>query len=114
MAEETTLKHPAVYTPDMEWQDLNDFPGNAKAKLLREEGKAGAKTMLVRLAVGSEVAEHAHTAAIQHFVVEGEYESGGKTYRAGTYRFIPAHETSAPITTRGGCTILMIYDPVCA
>lgn len=114
MAGETPIKHGTLYTPDMEWEDLAVFPGNAKAKLLREEPEGGAKTMLVRLAVGTTVAEHVHTAAVQHYVIEGEYESEGRVYRAGTYRIISPHETSAPMTTRGGCVMLMIYDPVCS
>lgn len=114
MTGETSIKHTTLYTPDIEWEDLDAFPGNAKAKVLREEPEGGAKTMLVRLAVGTKIAEHVHTAAVQHYVIEGEYESEGTVYRAGTYRLIAAHEPSAPITTRGGCVMLMIYDPVCS
>lgn len=103
----------ALKTPDMEWRDLPQFPGNVKAKVLREEPDGGAKTMIVRLAVGSQIVRHSHTGAVQHYVLEREYESEGRVYRAGAYRFLPAHADLAPITTTGGVVILMVYDPIC-
>jgi hypothetical protein len=54
---------------------------------------------------------HTHLAAVQHYVLEGEYESEGKTFAAETYRLLPKNFDVAPISTEGGVTILMIYDP---
>ncbi len=68
--------------------------------------------MLVRLHPGGRAAPHYHTATVQHYVLEGEYESKGKIYGAGTYRLLPADADVAEMTTQNGVTILMIYDPV--
>jgi hypothetical protein len=54
---------------------------------------------------------HSHTAVEQHFVLEGEYESEGKVYKAGTYRLIPQHETHGPFKSSQGAVILVIWDP---
>jgi hypothetical protein len=45
-------------------------------------------------------------------VLEGDYETEGETCSARTYRFLPKDADVAPITTKGGVTILMIYDPI--
>jgi len=54
---------------------------------------------------------HSHTTVEQHFVLEGEYESEGKVYKAGTYRLIPEHETHGPFKSSKGAVILVIWDP---
>jgi len=101
------------HTDDMSWRELREFPGTAEVKILREEPEGGAKAMLVRLAAGGQIIPHSHTAAVQHYVLEGQYETQGKTFAAGTYRCLPGHTDMAPISTKSGATILMIYDPIC-
>jgi hypothetical protein len=54
---------------------------------------------------------HSHTTLEQHFVLEGMYESEGKTYKAGTYRLIPRHKTHGPFKSSTGAVILVIWDP---
>jgi len=110
----THVKERVIHTPDVEWHDLPQFPGNVKAKVLREDPSSGAKVMIVRLTVGAQIVPHAHSSAVQHYVLEGEYESEGRVYRAGAYRFLPPHASLAPITTTGGVVMLMVYDPVCS
>ena len=99
------------YTPDMSWEDLGFFPGKGQVKTLRDEPPVGARTIIVRLPAGGEIVPHMHLAPVQHYILEGEYKSEGKTFAAGTYRFLPKNADVAPISTKGGATILMIYDP---
>lgn len=99
------------YTPDMGWEDLRFFPGRGQVKMLRDEPPVGARTIIVQLPPGAEIVPHTHLAAVQHYVLEGEYETEGKTFAAGTYRLMPKNFDVAPISTKGGVTILMIYDP---
>jgi hypothetical protein len=49
---------------------------------------------------------------VQHYVLEGECETQGKTLGAGAYRFLPKHANVSTIFTKEGVTILMIYDAV--
>lgn len=102
----------AVYIPELEWQDLTEFPGKGQVKMLRDEGSRKAKSMLIRLHAGGEITPHAHTTMVQHYILEGEYESEGRIYGAGTYRLLPGHSNVATISTENGLTMLMIYDPV--
>ena len=100
-----------VYVPDMNWEATTAFPGEAEVKVLRGAAAGNASTMLVRLNPGGRAVPHSHIAIVQHYILEGEYESEGKVYRAGTYRLFPGHCDVAEITTENGVSILMIYDP---
>ena len=99
-------------TTTMHWEPFTEFPGEAEVKMLRHEPPSGAKTMLIRLPAGGSVSLHAHVVTVQHYVLEGEYQSEGGTFAAGSYRLLPWHENVSPIYTKNGVTILMIYDPV--
>ncbi len=96
----------------MGWGELRDFPGPADVKMLREEPHSGAKTMLVRIPPDGQIIPHCHRGVVQHYVLEGQYETEGKLFGAGSYRLMPEHYDVAPITTKHGVTILMIFDAV--
>lgn len=100
------------HTAEMKWEKLQEFPGPADVKIVREDSSLGAKTMLVRIPAGGRITPHSHRGIVQHFVLEGEYETGGQLYKGGSYRMMPEHCDVSPITTKDGVTILMIYDPV--
>jgi len=102
----------AVYVPEIEWRELTEFPGKGQIKMLRDEGPSKVKSMLIRLHAGGEIVPHAHTTTVQHYVLEGEYESEGQIYGAETYRLLPGHANVSTISTAHGTTILMIYDSV--
>jgi ChrR Cupin-like domain len=101
-----------AYTPEMPWEELSLFPGDAEVKVLRSELEHGARTLLVRIPPGGEISPHGHLGVVQHYVLEGEYETLGETFGAGTYRLLPKHENLATISTERGAVILMMYDPV--
>jgi hypothetical protein len=101
-----------LHTPDVGWQALRSFPGTAEVKMLRDEAHGGARTMLVRVPPGGRITPHSHMASVQHYVLEGDYETEGETCGAGTYRFLPKDANVGPIATKGGVTILMVYDPI--
>ncbi|GJL59793.1 MAG: hypothetical protein NPIRA03_26500 [Nitrospirales bacterium] len=100
------------HTPKMKWEKLQEFPGPADVKIVREDPSLGAKTMLVQIPAGGRITPHSHRGIVQHFVLEGQYETEGEFCEPGSYRMMPAHGDVSPITTKEGVTILMIYDPV--
>jgi anti-sigma factor ChrR (cupin superfamily) len=102
------IEHHPLYSA---WSELKEFPGRGEVKLLRDEPHCGAKTMLVRLPPGGRIEPHTHVGVVQHFVVEGEYHTDGRTFERGAYRLLPKQADVAPITTNAGVTILIIYDP---
>jgi hypothetical protein len=98
--------------PEIPWKPFTEFPGDAEVKTLRDEGPGKPRTLLIRLPANGKVESHSHVVNVQHYLLEGEYESEGKLWRAGTYRLLPGHADVADITTENGVTILMIYDPL--
>ena len=100
------------YRGAMVWRELREFPGKGEVTVLRDEGKGKAKTIIVRLPAGGQIIPHSHVAPVQHYVLEGECETQGKVLGEGAYRFLPKHADVSAIFTRGGATILMIYDAV--
>jgi hypothetical protein len=98
------------YPGAMVWQELREFPGKGEVTVLRDEGKGGARTIIVRLPAGGQIIPHSHVAAVQHYVLEGECETQGKTLGRGAYRFLPKQGDVSTIFTKEGVTILMIYD----
>jgi hypothetical protein len=95
----------------MKWTDAPGYPEGAKIKILREGGPEEGKTFLRKIRRGFKMEGHSHTTVEQHFVLQGEYESEGKIYKAGTYRLIPKHKTHGPFKSSTGTVILVIWDP---
>jgi hypothetical protein len=106
------MKEATIHTRGLQWQELRAFPGTAQVKLLRDDPSGGARTMLVRVPPAGQIVPHKHMAPVQHYVLEGEDETGGETCGTGTYRFLPADANVGSIATKGGVTILMVYDPI--
>jgi quercetin dioxygenase-like cupin family protein len=77
-------------------------------KSLREDA-AGVSLSLWRLAPGGSDEMHAHDDGEEHiYVLRGEFESDGVTYKAGDYLFRPVgmpHQTSS----RTGVEILHVF-----
>jgi quercetin dioxygenase-like cupin family protein len=95
----------------MEWTKTSGYPTGRQIKVLREEQPGGGRSFLLKLEKGFDMEGHSHNSLEQHFVLEGEYESEGKIYKAGTYRLIPQHETHGPFKSSKGAVILVIWDP---
>ncbi len=95
----------------MKWTDAPGYPEGSKIKILREGGPGEGKTFLRKLRKGFKMEGHSHTTLEQHFVLEGEYESEGRVYKAGTYRLIPKHKTHGPFKSSTGAVILVVWDP---
>jgi quercetin dioxygenase-like cupin family protein len=101
-----------IYTQNIDWQPLRAFPGTAEVKMLRKPVHGGARTMLVRLQPGGQIRPHTHMGGVQHYVLEGSYQTRGESYPAGTYRFLAKGAEVHPISTTDGVTMLMIFDPI--
>lgn len=95
-------------TNEMDWRDAEGYMDKTKMKVLRDE-KNG-RTVLLKFPAGFDMEGHTHIHTEQHFVLEGEYEAGGKTYGPGTYQLIPAHTSHGPYTSKEGAIVLVIWD----
>ncbi|MGC9470073.1 MAG: cupin domain-containing protein [Bacteroidales bacterium] len=94
---------------DSHWEDASEYPSGTKKMVLRDE--KGAKTILLKLPEGFYMAPHSHVTTEQHFLIDGEYISEGKTFLSGTYQKFDAHETHGPFESKKGALILVVWDP---
>jgi hypothetical protein len=108
---ENPMEEITINYEKMKWTDAPGYPEGSKIKILREGGPGEGKTFIRKIRKGFEMEGHSHTTVEQHLVLEGEYESEGKIYKAGTYRLIPKHETHGPFKSSKGAVILVIWDP---
>jgi|GEM_PF-1817739 len=104
----------AYRTAEMSWQEMRGFPSGVEVKILRMDFRSGAKTILVKMPAGGQILAHRHESAIQHFIVDGAYETGGQSFTGGTYRLILKDSDIAEIDSKNGATFLLISDPALA
>ena len=90
------------------WTQAEGYPQGTRIKTLPIKGNA--KIVLLKLPAGFHMESHTHIYDEQHIVLEGEYESEGKVFPAGTYRLIPAHKDHGPFSSKMGALILVIWD----
>ena len=69
------------------------------------------ETILLKMPAGFYIAPHSHVTTEQHFVLEGEYHSQGKSYPAGSYQLFAAGEEHGPFESKEGALILVVWDP---
>lgn len=94
---------------DSNWENAAGYSEGTKKKVLRNDKKG--ETILLKIPAGFYMAAHSHTTTEQHFVIEGEYHSAGKSYPAGSYQIIAPEEEHGPFESKTGALILVVWDP---
>lgn len=92
------------------WQNADGYQEGTRIKKLRDD--LDSKTVLLKIPPDFRLDSHTHIYNEQHLILKGEYESEGKQYSSGTYRFIPAHKDHGPFTSKAGAIILVIWDHI--
>jgi len=95
---------------DLNWEGAEGYANGTKRKMLRDENNG--KTMLLKLPPGFSMAPHSHITAEQHFVLQGEYTSGGDNFPAGSYQIFSSGDNHGPFESKNGALILVVWDPI--
>jgi anti-sigma factor ChrR (cupin superfamily) len=95
---------------DLNWENAEGYSDGTKRKMLRDENNG--KTMLLKLPKGFYMAPHSHITTEQHFVLEGEYKSGGEVFPAGSYQIFSAGDEHGPFESENGALILVVWNPI--
>lgn len=103
------MKEINVNTNDINWREARGYPEGAMEKVLHDGKDSAPRTSILKIAPGWEMEAHAHVYTELHYVLEGEYESQGQRYPAGTFRLIPKETNHGPFGTRTGATLLVIW-----
>ncbi|NQT78359.1 MAG: cupin domain-containing protein [Bacteroidetes bacterium] len=95
---------------DEHWEVANGYPQGTMAKVLRDSKDA--KTVLLKLPKGFFMAPHSHLTTEQNFLIEGEYESAGESYSAGSYQIFSPRDEHGPFESKNGALVLVVYDSI--
>ena len=94
---------------EVDWQEAEDYPPGTGKKVLSDGSDMTPRTILLKLPPGWQMETHSHRWTEQHLVLEGEYETGGKTYPTGTFRMIPPGTDHGPFTAKVWTLILVSW-----
>jgi anti-sigma factor ChrR (cupin superfamily) len=104
------MEEVAARTSDMAWETVDGYPPGLSRKVLRRSRDGEPLTALLKLEPGFEMDAHAHVHLEHHYVIDGEYESQGRRYPAGSYRMIPGHANHGPFRSTTGAVIFVIWE----
>jgi anti-sigma factor ChrR (cupin superfamily) len=100
----------ALFTNDIPWETVTEKPHRMSRKVLRRGPDGKPRVALLRLDAGFDMDAHSHPQAENHYVLEGMYESQGREFPAGTYRYIPQHSQHGPYRSHGGSLLLVLWE----
>lgn len=104
------MKELSLNYQEMQWEEARSYPSGTLMKVLRRDEKGEPLTIILKVGEGFDMEGHSHMGTEQHFVLEGEYESEGHIYRAGSYRLIPEKTSHGPFRSEKGAVILVLWD----
>lgn len=87
------------------WFELG--PPGIQMRVLFHDPRTQLKTFLLRMAPGSVLPEHDHAEAEECFIIEGDVETFGTTFRTGDYFRAQAGGHHGLTKTEGGCLMLL-------
>jgi len=99
----------SINTNDLKWQAAEGYSSGAEEKVLSVGGSVAPRTILLKIPPGWSMKAHSHVFTELHYVLEGSYESQGKTFKAGTYSIIPKEVKHGDFATKTGAIILITW-----
>ena len=103
------MKAVSIHVNDLKWSGAPGYPLGTEEKVLSMGGSIAPRTTLLRLPPGWEMDTHSHRFTELHYVLEGQVESQGQKYTAGTFRVIPKGVDHGPFSSETGAVVLVIW-----
>lgn len=100
----------SIRESDLPWEPAGTYHEGTRWKVLRRGPKGEPKAALLKLPPAFVMDAHAHVHAEHQYVLEGQYESQGTVFPAGTYRMIPAQANHGPFRSADGALVLVIWE----
>lgn len=96
-------------TESNQWQP-GPYPG-VELLLLHQNETTGGTVVLRKFHAGQTVPAHTHPSANEYvYVLAGEWEESGQTYRSGTFFFAPKGHRHGPHVARTEVLSLTVFD----
>ena len=103
------MKTVSINVNDLEWTKATEYPGGTKEKVLAVGGSIAPRTVMLKLPPGWKMDGHSHRFTELHYVMEGQIESQGQKYPAGTFRVIPKAVEHGPFGSETGAIVLVVW-----
>jgi len=103
------MKAISVNVNDLKWIGAAEYPTGTEEKVLSMGGSIAPRAILLKLLPGWKMDNHSHRFTELHYVLEGQVESQGQKYPAGTFRVIPKEVDHGPFGSETGAIVLVIW-----
>ena len=103
------MKSVSVNVNDISWSGAAEYPTGTEEKVLSMGGSIAPRTTMLKLSPGWKMESHSHRFTELHYVLEGQVESQGHKYSAGTFRVIPKGVAHGPFSSETGAIVLVIW-----
>jgi len=99
----------SVNVNDLKWSGAAEYPVGTEEKVLSIGGSIAPRSTMLKLPPGWKMDGHSHRFTELHYVLEGQVESRGQEYPAGTFRVIPKEAEHGPFSSKTGAIVLVIW-----
>jgi hypothetical protein len=100
----------SVKSGEMRWEETTSYSPGSKICILRKGENGRIRTMFLKVGSNFRAGGHTNITGEEQLVVEGEIQSGGRSYGEGSYRFIPAGGSHDPWSSVTGAVLLVRWD----
>jgi hypothetical protein len=104
------MKEISVKPGEMQWEEARGDPPGARISILRKDESGTIRTMLIQVGRNFRTGGHTNTIGEEQFVLEGEIQTGGRSYVEGSYRFIPKGASHEPWSSARGAVLLVRWE----
>ena len=104
------MKEISINPEHMEWEEFVGYPQGTRICVLRTDENGMVRSFLLRSGPDFTVGGHVNTTSEQQLVLEGEIQSGEKTFGRGSYRFIPRGGSHERWTCGEGAVLFVTWD----
>ena len=94
---------------DLKWQPASGYAPGVEEKVLSVGGTIAPRVIMLKIPPAWKMEGHSHRFTELHYVLEGQIESQGKKYPAGTFRVIPKATEHGPFSSETGALVLVIW-----
>ncbi|MFZ5981350.1 MAG: cupin domain-containing protein [Candidatus Zixiibacteriota bacterium] len=103
------MKPVCIKANDLHWKPAEGYGMGAEEKVLNEGNSVAPRAILLKIPPGWSMDAHSHLNTEMHYILEGQYESQGKKFPAGTFCVIPKEVKHGAYSTKSGAIILVTW-----
>ena len=99
----------SINANNLKWSRAPGYSDGTEEKVLSVGGNIAPRVTMLKLPPGWKMNSHSHRFTELHYVLEGQVESQGQRYPAGTFRVIPKAAEHGPFSSETGAIVLVVW-----